>query len=51
MDNLIKVSVVFAVITVSSGKLPDVLKTVRKYQLILINESKASNWPKALRLK
>ncbi len=51
MDSLIKVSVTLAFLAVASGNLPLVLKNVRKYQLILIKESQASKWPKAMTLK
>lgn len=51
MDNLIKISVTLAILTVSSGNLPMVLKNVRKYQLLLLKESQASKWPKAMQLK
>ena len=51
MDNLIKISVMLCILTVSSGNLPMVLKNVRKYQLLLLKESQASKWPKAMQLK
>lgn len=51
MDALIKISVTLAFLAVSSGNLPLVLKNLRKYQIILIKESQASKWPKAIQLK
>jgi len=35
---------------VSTGNLPKIINQVRKAQFQLIMESKASNWPKAMRL-
>lgn len=51
MDNLIKISVTLAFLAVASGNLPSVLKNLRKYQFVLIKESQASKWPKAIILK
>jgi hypothetical protein len=51
MENLIKISVTLAFLAVVSGNLPLVLKNVRKYQMILIKDSQASRWPKAMQLK
>jgi hypothetical protein len=48
MDSIIKISVSLAMATVFMGNLPKVLKVVRRAQLELIQESKASKWPKAL---
>lgn len=50
MNNLIKIAVVLAFAAVSSGNLPKILNQVRKAQLHLIMESKASKWPKAMRM-
>ena len=50
MNNLIKIAVVLAFTAVSSGNLPKILNQVRKSQLQLIMESKASNWPKGMTL-
>ena len=44
IDKLISISVTLAVLTVSTGQLPKVLKNVRIAQLKLIKESQASNW-------
>lgn len=50
MNSLIKIAVVLALAAVASGNLPAVINQVRKAQFQLIQESKASKWPKALRL-
>lgn len=39
-----------AFLAVGTGKLPWILKQVRKAQFELIQDSKASKWPKAMRL-
>jgi hypothetical protein len=44
IDKLISISVTMAVLTVSTGQLPRVLKAVRITQLQLIKESQASKW-------
>lgn len=48
MNSLIKIAVVLAFAAVASGNLPAVINQVRKAQLHLIMESKASKWPKAM---
>jgi hypothetical protein len=50
IDKLILISVVLAVLSVSTGQLPKVLKVVRVAQLQLIKESQASNWGRPLLL-
>lgn len=50
MNSLIKIAVILAFGAVTSGNLPAILNQVRKAQFQLIMESKASNWPKAMRL-
>ena len=50
MNSLIKIAVVLAFAAVASGNLPAVINQVRKAQLHLIMESKASKWPKAMRM-
>ena len=50
MNNLIKISVILAFAAVTSGNLPKILTQVRKAQIQLIQESKASKWPKAMKL-
>ncbi len=50
MNSLIKISLVLAFAAVASGNLPKIINQVRKAQLQLIMESKASNWPKAMRM-
>lgn len=51
MNNLIKISVLLAFTAVASGNFPRILTLVRKAQLQLIQDSKASKWPKPLTLK
>lgn len=51
MNSLIKIAVVLAFAAIASGNLPAVIKQVRKAQFQLIQESKASNWPKGMGLK
>ena len=50
MNSLIKIAVVLALAAVASGNLPQIISQVRKAQFQLIMESKASNWPKAMRM-
>jgi hypothetical protein len=50
MNNLIKIAVALAFFAVASGNLPRILFKVRKAQLQLIQDSKASKWPKAMTL-
>ena len=51
LSKLISLSVTLAFLAVGTGNLPWVLKQVRKVQFELIQESKASKWPKAMKLK
>lgn len=48
MNSLIKIAVVLAFAAVTSGNLPKILIQVRKAQMQLIMESKASKWPKSM---
>ena len=48
MNNLIKIATVLAFAAVASGNLPTILFHVKKAQLQLIQDSKASKWPKAM---
>lgn len=50
MNSLIKIAVILAFGKVASGNLPTILNQVRKAQLQLIMESKASSWPKTMRM-
>lgn len=50
MNSLTKIAVVLAFAAVTSGNLPKILIQVRKAQIQLIMESKASKWPKAMTL-
>lgn len=48
MKSLITIAATLALVAVASGNLPKILLQVRKAQIKLIQESKASNWPKAI---
>lgn len=50
MNNLNKISVILAIAAVSNGNLPKTPNQVRKGQIQLIQDSKASNCPKAMTL-
>ncbi|MBS1958465.1 MAG: hypothetical protein JST80_03245 [Bdellovibrionales bacterium] len=50
MSSLIKIASILAFMAVASGNLPTILFHVRKAQLQLIQDSKASKWPKAMTL-
>lgn len=50
LSKLISLSVTLAFLAVGTRNLPWVLKQVRKAQFELIQDSKASNWPKAMRM-
>lgn len=50
MNSLIRISVILAFAAVTTGNLPKILIQVRKAQLQLIQDSKASRWPKAVML-
>ncbi len=44
IKSLIQIAVTLAVLAVSTGKLPLILKEVRKTQLVLLEESKRWGW-------
>ncbi len=48
MNYLIKIATILAFAAVARGKLPTILFLIKKAQLQLIQESKASKWPKAM---
>ena len=48
MTYLIKIAIVLAFAVVASGNLPSIHLHVKNAQLQLIQESKASKWPKAM---
>ena len=50
MNSLIKLATILAFAAVASGNLPFILNQVRKAQIQLIQDSKASKWPKAMTL-
>jgi len=50
MNNLIKIAIFLALAAVASGNLPTILFHVKKAQLQLIQESRASKWPRAIML-
>jgi hypothetical protein len=45
IKSLIQMAVTLAILAVATGKLPLILKEVRKAQLVLLWEPKASRWP------
>ncbi len=44
LKSLIQIAAILAVLAVSSGKLPTILKSVRVAQLHLLKDSQASKW-------
>lgn len=50
MNNLIKIATILAFAAIASGNLPTILFHFKKAQLQLIQDSKASKWPKAMTL-
>lgn len=50
MNDLIKISVILAFAAVASGNLSKIVFQVRKAQIQLIQDSKASKWPTAMTL-
>lgn len=50
MNNLIKIATALAFAALVGGNLPKILFQVRKAQIQLIQDSKASKWPKAMTL-
>lgn len=50
LDKFIQAAAIFAVIAVSTGQLPKIVNYIHKAQVQLIQESKASKWPKAMLL-
>lgn len=50
MNNLIKIATILALAAVASGNLSTILFHIRRAQLQLIQESKASKWPRAMML-
>jgi Na+-translocating ferredoxin:NAD+ oxidoreductase RnfG subunit len=50
MNSLIKIAVVLAFAAVASGNLPAIINQIRKAQFQLIQNSKASKWPKGMTL-
>lgn len=50
MNSLIKIAVVLAFTAFASGNIPAAINQVRKAQFQLVQESKASKLPKAMRI-
>jgi hypothetical protein len=50
LNKLIQYAAILAVLAASSGQLPRIINTVRKAQLELIQDSKASRWGQAMLL-
>lgn len=47
IEKLVPFAIALAVLASSTGQLPKVINAVRRAQVQLIQESKASKWPKA----
>ena len=47
IDKLISMSVILALLAAGTGQLPRVINTLRRAQFQLIQDTKASKWPKA----
>jgi hypothetical protein len=47
IKSLIQMAVTLAILAASTGNLPLILNEVRKAQLVLLEESKASSWGQA----
>lgn len=50
LDKMISAVAVLACITAATGQLPRVINAVHRAQVQLIQDSKASKWPKAMLL-
>ncbi len=50
LDKLFQAVAVLAIVAVSTGQLPRIINYVHKAQIQLIQDSKASKWPKAMLL-
>ena len=50
LDKMISTVAVLACMAVASGQLPRIINTIHHAQLQLIQDSKASKWPKAMLL-
>ncbi|MDZ4661485.1 MAG: hypothetical protein SGJ18_07665 [Pseudomonadota bacterium] len=50
LNKLIQAAAVLAIIAASTGQLPRIINYVHKAQIQLIQDSKASKWPKAMLL-
>jgi hypothetical protein len=51
ISKLISIATTLALLAVASGRLPTVITHVRKAQLELLKNSKASSWPQAMTLQ
>ncbi len=51
MLDIIKILIAVAIFGVTSMRLPSIIKQVHIRRLYLLEESRATNWPKALLLK
>ena len=50
-DKMISAVSILAMIALASGQLPKIINIVHRAQVQLVQDSKASNWPKAKLLK
>ncbi len=51
MNDLIKIAAGLGLLATLSGNLPRIIYEVRKAQFKLVQESKASKWPKVILIK
>lgn len=50
MINFLKLSIAILLLMISTFRLPHIIKEIHILRLKILNESKASSWPKALTL-
>ena len=50
-EKMIPIAAAFAILAVPTGQLPKIINLVHKVQIQLIQDSKASKWPKAMMLR
>lgn len=50
IEKLIPLAATIAILAASTGQLPKIINLVHKAQIQLIQDSKASKWPKAMLL-
>jgi hypothetical protein len=50
LDKLISAIAIIACMTAATGQLPHIINVLHRAQVLLIQDSKASKWPKAMLL-